>query len=507
MKHPSILIGPLTGIVCALLMCGCVRSLPTVQTPSIKDVVGSAFSTGDHVQFTRATAADALMNHRAKPITAVFPNRHLTLTECRRAALANNLDIQVARMDEFTKRAVEYSNRTKLLPHVMFSGDLSERDNPQYSYSDVLGREGEQPSPGSSGTGVTNFSTGHERSTERFSLEARWSPTDAALAYYLTKSSANDSTKSHYTRMRVAQKILAMVDGAYFRLLSLQSCLPKARNLVRARSTVAERMKTAFNRKLASVEDYNRAAQNLIRAQRLYTRVKNEVEKQRNLLASAMAISPERCVDGGFLLVGDLEPPKFDMAVCNMEMVAVQNRPEAFEAGLNHISSLNDLKRTVVKYLPKLSGYWRYNRDKDKFLYNKEWKEVGLSVYFDLVDWLSNAKEYEAAGANSAKTRREVGSVAVGIASQVRTAAIQFHDAQDELQSTQSAFTSSNEVMRIAKDRQSRDDLDKLALEEARANMLQNDLERTKALGETNATLAELQGAMGINYTEPPNHP
>ena len=41
---------------------------------------------------------------------------------------------------------------------------------------------------------------------DRFVLEGRWSPTDAALAYYLTKSSSNDEEKAHYRKLRVAPK-------------------------------------------------------------------------------------------------------------------------------------------------------------------------------------------------------------------------------------------------------------------------------------------------------------
>lgn len=54
----------------------------------------------------------------------------------------------------------------------------------------------------------------------------------------------------------------------------------------------------------------------------------------------------------------------------------------------------------------------------------------------------------------------------------------------------------------MARARADRDDLDRIALSEAKADMFQNRIEYTRALGETNATLAELQGAMGTNYNE-----
>ena len=362
-------------ILCHVVLLVSCRHLPDPRTSpfsglgaSLRSALSDPFRSVDHEQFTKANSAHVLINDRSRPATVALGKKRLSLEDCRSLALANNLDLQVARLDEFTKKAVAYSNETKLLPHFMFSGDLSERDNPPYSYSDVLGQEGRNPSPTESGTGVTNFSTGHERSTWKYALETRWSPTDAGLAYYLTKSSRNERLKSHYQRIRVAQKLIGLVDASYFRLLSLQECLPLAQQHAAIRSDVAEKMKKLLEKRLVAVEECNRAKQQEVRARRQLARIGNQIEKQRNILASAIGLSPDYCVDGGFRVIGNLRMPDLRGQLCDLELAAVQNRPEAFEAGLNHLNSVNDLKRTIIKYFPKVSGFWRFTRDKDKYL-------------------------------------------------------------------------------------------------------------------------------------------
>ena len=479
-----------------------VRSSPDIGG-SLRSILSAPFSPVDDERFTKANSALVLINNRAKPASVALGKKLLSLEDCRSLALTNNLDLQVARLDEFTKDAVAYSSKTKMFPHFAFSGDLSERDNPPYSYSDVLGQEGRIPQPSSTGTGVTNYSTSHERSTWRYVLEARWSPTDVALAYYVAGSGRNDRLKSHYQRVRVAQKLIGLVDAAYFRLLSLQKCLPLAEKHAAIRSDIAAKVRKLFDKRLASVDDYNKTKQQEVRAERQLARIRNQMEKQRNLLASAMGVSPDYCPDGGFKVTGRLCVPVLDMEPCYMELTAVQNRPEAFEAGLNHLNSVNDLRRTIVKYFPKVSGYWRFTRDKDKFLYNKDWKEVGLSVYFDVLDWFSNVAESRAARFNSVKTEREMGTVALGITSQVRIGALQYYDAMDELRSAEAALRGTEEVFSIARRRSSREDLDKISVQEAEASVVLDKLERVKALGDANAELAELRAAMGVNYSEP----
>lgn len=494
------------GILCAVVtVTSCTATLwdRCRQAGSYPGVVKSALFPVDDEQFTLANSAVTLINYRAKPVSALVGKTRLTLGECRTIALTNNLELQATRIDELTKRAIEYSNKTRLLPHFLFSGELSQRDNPPYSFSDVLGQEGLNPNPAAAGgTGVTNYSTSHERSTWRYSMEARWSPTDAALAYYVTRSSINDKLKAHYQKVRVGQKLVAVVDAAFFRVLGLQQCYSKAQQLVSARKAVEEKYKAAYRKKVVGVVDYNRAHRQLIRAETLLSTIRTELEKQRNILASALGMSPDYCVDGGFVLEGDLLVPRFDLEFCDMEMRALRNRPEAFDSGLNHLSSVNDYKRTIIKYFPKATGFWRMTRDKDRFLYNKDWKEVGVLIYFDLLDWLANVNESRASSSNSTKTYQEMGAVALGIASQVRVAGVTYYGTMDQVRNFQSAERSSKEVLHVAGERVARDDLDRVALEEARADVLQDGLELTRSLGEANAVLAELQGAMGTNYNE-----
>lgn len=471
-------------------------------------MLSDPFETVSPVLVTGANSASVITNYRVKPVTAAVGKRILTVEECRSIALSNSLELQAARIEELTKQAVAYSNQTKMLPHFLFTGDLSNRDNIPMSFSQVWGKSLIFPPSNAydnaqGGTGVTQWARSHERSTWRYSVEARWSPMDAALAYYVTKSSRNEQEKAHYQKVRTAQKLIATVDSAFYRLLALQECFHQANELCGLRSSIAQRMKKLFQTKMANVDDFNRAEQQAVRARRVLTRTGTELQKQINILASAMGLSPDQCVDGGLEVVGDLTPPNLDQPVCQLEMVAAQNRPEAIQAGLNHLNSINDWKRTVVKYSPRVAGFWRYTYDKDEFQFNKDWHDIGVNLYFDLLDWFSNVDESRAARLNREKTQKEMGAVALGIATQVRLAALNYDDARNELSSSEQALRSSSEVARVAATRTAKDDLDRISLDNVNADVLQDKLDRTKTLGEIHASLAELNGAVGTNYNEP----
>lgn len=473
-------------------------------TPAVLKALGEGridpVRQGGEASVSLMKAAAVVADKRIRPAMTVTGKKYLTLSDCRSLALANNLDLRIAQFQELSKRSIEYSSKTKLLPNFLVSSELSGRDNIPYSYSDQGGNQGVPPTFGGGGS-VSNWAVGHERSTFRLVMETNWSPTDAALAFYLSRSAINERLRSHYQRVRVSQKVLGVVEASYFRLLSLQDAFPKAERLVSLRKELMKDADQLFERRLINVEDYHRHRRNLSKSQNLLEKLVNDTQRQRNMLASALAISPDTCVDG-FLVVGELHQPP---TVCarELELIAIRNRPEAIQSGLNHLNSVNDYKRTLVKYLPRLNTYWRQTHDKDKYLYNKDWRDYGGQIQFDFVQWVANLNESRAARSLVASAEAEIGNVAIGIASQVRTSTLAYMDSIAELKRNGESLESGKKVLRIVEQRLTKNATDKISFDEARADTLYDEIEKLRSLGEVNATFAELNSTTGVNYNEP----
>ncbi|MFC1835989.1 TolC family protein [Thermodesulfobacteriota bacterium] len=442
------------------------------------------------------------MEQRARPATTITAKNGLTLEECTAIALKRNLELQAARFDEITKQAIHKSSSIKILPTVVFSGELSERDAPRYSFSDVLGQEGMHPNP-AEGPSVRNWSTGSERSLWRYNVGLRWSLTDTALAYYVSRSSRNDRIIAHYKKVRTAQKLVGAVEAAFFRLVGLQSSVAIAKEMHSVRKRIAKDAKDLHQDQLLPVEELQKALQEAIDAEQILSKIYDDLEAQRNTLASLMGVSPDYCVDGGFYVVGCLSAPHFNVPPCKMEMTAAQNRPELFESGLKHLNSVNDWKRTIVKYFPRVTGFWKVLRDNDKFLYEKDWKEVGLLVHFDLVEWLANLKESGAARSEAAKTDKDLAAAALALTTQVRTAALRYGSSLKEVNLAERALRGHREVWQAVRARYLMQDADKLTLEAAHAEVLNGRIRTTIAVGNANAALANLKTELGTNYNEP----
>lgn len=337
-------------------------------------------------------------------------------------------------------------------------------------------------------------------------MELNWSPTDAALAYYLTKNSRNDNLRAHYKRVRVAQKLLGVVDAAFFGLLSLQERLPLARKQVGLRSRVMTETGRLYRKKLKSIEEYHRVRQSFVRSSDLQLELEEQVDRQRAILAAAMGVAPDGPTGkAGFEVAGTLSPPIPWEEIAIMETRGVMNRPESFEAGLDYLSAVNDLKRTFVKYMPKLSGFFRVTRDKDRYLYNKDWKETGVQLRFDLTDWLENMQESGAARSNAAKKDSAAAVAILGIAAEVRLAALKYKRLLGELDNARRSLNGSMELLEAKRIKAEQNDITHLALLESEADALGQRINVNRILGEINQAWAEVSAAMGVNYREP--HP
>ncbi len=191
------------------------------------------------------------------------------------------------------------------------------------------------------------------------------------------------------------------------------------------------------------------------------------------------------------------------LAVWDMERTGLKNRPETYKSVLNYLKSVNDVKRTVLKYLPHVTGFCRYTRIEDKSMYEKDQKEYGFNVRADLLDLWATMDEACAAKLKSDGTDKAFDSAASQVISQVRFSALRYFDAQAMVASATESLNTVREFLQMAIRKEGAGDLNKLAVEEARANVLEKTIEMSRSLGEANATLVELQSNMATNYNEP----
>ncbi len=291
------------------------------------------------------------------------------------------------------------------------------------------------------------------------------------------------------------------MDAAFYRLLSMQQCLPLAERLMRIRANVAKEAKDLRQDRLNDLEDYLRTEEKASIARHRLTRIRVELERQKIILASLMGLLPQNCPQGVFV-AGKLAQPTFQFCSTDLEMQALRFRPEAQIEGLNKINSINDLRRAMVKYLPKASTFYRVGKDLGYKRADRNIDDFGLLFYLDFLDWFTNLKETSGLKAKEVKADQRIGAMALAVATEVRIATLRCMESDEELQTINASLDRARKQLQIAKGKAKVGVLENVAVEDAKGNVLQEDIERLRSVGEANARLAELQCAVGTNYCE-----
>ncbi len=472
----------------------------------------SVFHPVNHVAVARCIASTALAeNFERSQAAAVSGRMFLTLDQCRTMAIRNNLGVQVARQEEITNKQRRYKQQAGLLPNVTVRGELSERDNEMFGYSELLGDEGiqvEQVTRDALRTQVVGiipylWAIGRDRFVWRYSAEIKWSPTRAAVAYYSTKSAYNDRIAAHYDRVRKVQEVLGKVDGAYWRLTGFRQALPLAHSLVSRRSEIVSRKEALFRERVLEVDDYQESVRYLVAAQGKLDAIVSEAERQANILVASMAVSSDKDMGTDFVLLSKLPRLPVSPPVHDLEMIAAQNRPEILAAVLTHFNAQNEVTKAKLRYFPEVSGFWRYNRDNDKHLRENDWKEYGFSLNFDVLGLISNIPETFAAESERDKTQTQVKQIVEDMLQQVRDLRIRYAAALDKIHSSRRQIGVQSALLRAIAVRAKAGSVEKLRKKDAEARLLEARIDLLTARGEAAAALAEMNAATGVNFNEP----
>lgn len=464
------------------------------------------------LQVRQQNAAMVLSMYRARPLAAANNGQTcLAPQDCVRLALSNSLDLQAAFWDEQIKSNAAKGSMVRMLPRVEGFFELSQRDRPSFSRSDVLNEEGlfEVTGPGP-GTGVTNFSTGREHTQRTWNTQIKWSPMDACMARYLASTRSNEALHSRYQRVRVAQQLVGATTAAFYRLLALNEALPKVQALESNRAAVARDLASLADKALVESQELITARSLLADAQNQLAETYVNIRKQRELLTAAMNVFP----DSDFTVSGRLTPlPPIQLDSNKLESIALVNRPEAYQADLKLQSSSSDYKRLLVKLFPRVDGYIGYFRDENKFLLNNNWIDGGMRITWDLMDFTATLLEKEAAKDAIHKTDRERALVSMGILTQVKLRTLEAIRALDRVKKATDIKDQAGEGLRVAReqerarDRGAPSSVMRIARQQALCALLQAEAERLLALGEVHAALADLNTAVGINYAVASAHP
>ena len=297
----------------------------------------------------------------------------ITMEEAVARALKYSLDYRLKKMESALALGLtEYASKD-MLPQLVAKAGYRERSNASGGTSIGIldGVESTRPTSSEEGSRTTG------------GIEFSWNVLDFGVSYYRARQQSDQFLIAEERRRKVVQNLLQDVRTAYWRALGAQRLSASANEVLGRAAQALAKSQEAETQKIISpglALNYQRA---LLDATTLLNQRRQDLEFSRRELAALMNVP----AGVGFEVaeVAEVALPQLPKDIARLEDMALLQRPELREEDLRKRVSGDEARKQMLGMLPGLSLNLGQNNDSNRFLYNNNWSEGGLSVAWNLM--------------------------------------------------------------------------------------------------------------------------
>jgi multidrug efflux system outer membrane protein len=322
----------------------------------------------------------------------------ITLEEAMARAIKYNLDYRLGAMEQALQNRQLDVTRYDMLPKLVAGagGTVRSNENLSVSRNTATGLSSSDPS----------LSQDQKRATADLAMS--WNVLDFGVSYYQARQQADRVLIAQERRRRVIHSIIQQVRSAYWQAATAEKLQAEIGPvLADARRVLADYSKVERER-LCPPIDVLREQKGLVEIVRQLEAVEQDLGIARAQLAALMNLPPGRpfalALSAGF----QRETPAVELAVEDMERMALLNRPELREEQYQKRISAAEVHKAMLRMLPGLTFSTSVSYDSNSYLINNSWAEAGLRVSWNLLSLLSGPAAIRAAEAQEdlGETRR-----------------------------------------------------------------------------------------------------
>ena len=401
MRNPSNLV----VLVLALVAAGCSSLAPLVPPDGDADAGPETIAGGRAVaaeglqlrlerSLVAATVADKVrLRQDVQPITGV-----LTLDEALARALKYNLDRRARMMEEALALNQLEASRHDMLPRLIAQAGYSSRDNDLISQS----RSAEDGS-----LSPSRFIS-RERNHALFDLGFTWNALDFGLGYFGVRQQANRLLIAGEKRRKAMHLLMQDVRTAYWRAATAQKIGGDLRKAIAmAESSLADAVKIEQSRVRSPLEAM-RYQRQMLENLRLLEAIEQELSSAQVDLAGLI-----NAPLGQSIVVADMNPvlqtpAALQLSIEKLEEAALAQNPDLREQHLNAALAAEEVRKTMLRLFPNISFSYGLKYDTDRYLVNRDWREAGLQISYNLLNLFTGPAQIDLAkaGVSLAEQRR-----------------------------------------------------------------------------------------------------
>ena len=385
-------------------------------------------------------------NQDLKLINRISPviTKPITIDEAINKALKNNVRNKIKLMQTALAKQQIDLVYYDMLPNLTTSAGYSKRD--EYAASASTSFSGGNPEPI---TGDPSYSVSQDKERIDADISFSWNVLDFGLSYVKAQQQADKYLMAKQNERKVIHNIVQEVRRTYYKAASAQALLkkivPMMKDVQVALNDSNKIKKLRINSPMESLA-YQR---DLLEVLRSLQALERNLMNAKVELAELMGLKAGTHFTLAQEIKTDYELPKLNLGLKQMEIMALENRPEILESRYKQRISHKETTRAILQMLPGIKLNSGISYDNNDYLLNNNWTSYGATISWNLLNIFKANTSQKIAKTKIALAKEQKLAISMAVLSQVHLSLANFEQSKKEYKLSKKYLDVAQEIYKL----------------------------------------------------------
>lgn len=364
-----------------------------------------------------------VLSEVVQPVT-----KPISLDEAIQRGLEHNLQKRVKILETALSQQQLDLVYYDMLPSLTASAGYSERNN--YAASASTSFVNGEPLPLSANP---SYSVSQDKERVTSDIGFSWNVLDFGLSYVRAQQQADKFLIAQEKQKKVEHNLTQEIRRAYYQAVSSQDLLKRIQPMMVEVKQALEDSKKMQEQRVAKTPmealSYQRELLDILRS--LHS-LESSLISAKIELAELMGLKPDIQFELADKVEKDYQIPTIDMNLQEMEVIALENRPELAESRYQERISEKEITAAKLKMLPGINLNTSLSSDNSDYLLNNEWYSYGANVSWNLLNVFKGNEMNKLAKTQVEIAKEQKLALSMAVLSQVHLSIVKFNQAKKE---------------------------------------------------------------------------
>lgn len=315
-----------------------------------------------------------------------------------------------------------------MLPSLTASAGYSERNN--YAASASTSFVNGEPQPLGANP---SYSISQDKERVTSDIGFSWNILDFGLSYVRAQQQADKFLIAKEKEKKVEHNLTQEIRRAYYQAVSAQDLLKRIQPMMVEVNEALADSKKVQNQRVGKTPmeslSYQRELLDILRS--LHT-LESSLISAKVELAELMGLKPGIEFELADKVEKNYQIPEFNMNLEQMELLALENRPEVTESRYQERISEKEITAAKLKMLPGINLNTSLSYENSDYLLNNDWYSYGANVSWNLLNVFKGSEMNKLAKTQVEIAKEQKLALSMAVLSQVHLSIVKFNQAKKE---------------------------------------------------------------------------